>query len=137
VTERTACGLFALLVLAYITVFVWFSPLTLQDYPNHLARAYVIAALREHWSGVRFGIYAALIVFTYLTHLAAIAFIAAALGVSAVWRIVLKNRALTARSIFSYPSSVCLPGTSSWRCHIGSLAISLPSKTIGVRSRRR
>jgi hypothetical protein len=178
-------GLFALVVLAYIAVFVWFSPLLLQDYPNHLARAFVMAdllfrhgadfgqsyrfhfmltpyvagdllltlvvyltgvkaagviwviltflslpaavyvylralrastevtllmlfvslylstdtffvmgflefklsialtlvalaqveLLRQQWSGVRFGIFAALIVFTYLTHLAAIAFI--------------------------------------------------------------
>lgn len=198
---RTARGLFALVVLAYITVFIWFSPLTLQDYPNHLARGYVMAdllfrhgaqfgqtyrfhflltpylsgdlllaalvyvtganaasaiwaivtflslpaavyaylrvtrvstevmllmlfisvylstdtffvkgflefrlsisltlvalalveLLRRQWSGVRFGIYAALIVFTYLTHLAAIAFIAAALGVAALWRIVFRK----------------------------------------------
>jgi hypothetical protein len=201
VTTRTACGLFALVVLSYIGAFIWFSPLTLQDYPNHLARAYVIAdllfqhgaqfgqsyqfhflwtpyvsgdlllaaltyvtgpnaasaiwaivtflslpaavyaylrvmrvstevmllmlfislylstdtffvkgflefrlsvaltlvalalieLLRQQWSGVRLGIYAALIVFTYLTHLAAIAFIAAALGVSAIWRIGLRT----------------------------------------------
>jgi hypothetical protein len=198
VTTRTA-RLFALVVLAYIAVFAWFSPLLLQDYPNHLARAVVMAdllfrhgaefgqsfqfhflltpyvsgdlvlaplvyltgvkaaaaiwailtfvslpaalyaylrvrrasaevtllmlfislylstdtfflmgffefklsialtlvalamveLLRQQWSGARFGIFAALVVLTYLTHLAAIAFIGAAVGVSAVWRAVL------------------------------------------------
>jgi hypothetical protein len=198
-TTATARGLFALVVLAYIAVFLWFSPLLLQDYPNHLTRAFVTAdllfrhrtefgqgyrfhflltpylsgdllltslvqvagikaaaaiwaivtflslpgavyvylrasrastevtllmlfislylstdtffvmgffefklsialvlvalamveSLRRGWSGTRFGIFAALIVLTYLTHLAAIVFIAVAIGTSAVWRIVL------------------------------------------------
>lgn len=198
-TTGTARGLFALAVLAYLAVFVWFSPLPLQDYPNHLARAFVMSdllfrhgaefgqsfrfhllltpylsgdllltplvyligvkatavtwailtflslpaaayvylramrastevmllmlfislylstdtffvmgffefklsialtlvvlavveLLRQQWSGVRFGMYAALLVLTYLTHLAAIAFIAAVLGVSALWRVIL------------------------------------------------
>ena len=44
-TTRAARGLFALAVLAYIAVLLWFSPLLLQDYPNHLARAQILADL--------------------------------------------------------------------------------------------
>ena len=219
-TTRAACGLFALVVLAYITVFAWFSPLTLQDYPNHLARAYVMAdllfqhgaqfgqsyqfhflwtpyvsgdlllaaltyatgpnaasaiwaivtflslpaavyaylrvmrvstevmllmlfislylstdtffvkgflefrlsvaltlvalalvqLLRQQWSGVRFGIYAALIVLAYLTHLAAIAFIAAALGGSALWRIGLRKSRID-REIYLF---IPIMGVLAW-----------------------
>jgi hypothetical protein len=216
-TTGTARGLFALVVLAYIAVFVWFSPLPLQDSPNHLARAvvmsdllfrhgadfgqsyrfhflltpyvagdmlmtplvYLIGAqaagviwtiltflslpaavyvylramrasnevtllmlfislylstdtffamgffefklsialtlvalalvelLRQQWSGVRFGIFAALIVLTYLTHLAAIAFIAAALGVSALWRIMLGKSRID-REIYLFIPIICV-----------------------------
>ena len=45
----------------------------------------LVELLRQQWSGARFGMFAALIVLTYLTHLAAIVFIAAALGISALW----------------------------------------------------
>jgi hypothetical protein len=217
VTTRTARGLFALVVLAYIAVFVWFSPLLLQDFPNHLARALVMAdllfrhgadfgqsfqfhllwvpyvsgdlvltsllqvagvkaaaaiwpvlaflslpaaayaylramrastevtllmlfislylstdtffvmgflefklsialtlvvlamveLLRQQWSGARFGIFAALIVFTYLTHLAAIAFIAAAVGASAVWRIGLRKSRID-REIYLFIPIICV-----------------------------
>jgi hypothetical protein len=217
VTTGTARGLFALVVLAYIAVFLWFSPLPLQDYPNHLARAFVMAdllfrhgaefgqsyrfhllltpyvsgdllltplvyltgvkaagviwailtflslpaavyvylralrastevtllmlfislylstdtffvmgffefklsialtlvalalieSLRQQWSGIRFGIFAALIVFTYLTHLAAIAFIAAALGVSALWRVGFRKSSID-REIYLFIPIICV-----------------------------
>jgi hypothetical protein len=217
VTTGTARGLFALVVLAYIVVFLWFSPLPLQDYPNHLARAFVMSdllfrhgaefgqsyrfhllltpyvsgdllltplvyltgvkaagviwailtflslpaavyvylralrassevtllmlfislylstdtffvmgffefklsialtlvalalveLLRQQWSGVRFGIFAALIVFTYLTHLAAIAFIAAALGLSALWRVGFRNSRIE-REIYLFIPIICV-----------------------------
>jgi hypothetical protein len=217
VRTGTIRGLFALVVLAYIAVFVWFSPLQLQDYPNHLARAFVMAdllfrhgadfgqsyrfhfmltpyvagdllltllvyvagvkavgviwviltflslpaavyvylralrastevtllmlfislylstdtffvmgflefklsialtlvalalveLLRQQWSGARFGIFAALIVFTYLTHLAAIVFIAAALGVSALWRVMLGKSRID-REIYLFIPIICV-----------------------------
>jgi len=44
-TTRTARGLLVLVVLAYIALFCQFSPLLVQDYPNHLARATVMADL--------------------------------------------------------------------------------------------
>ena len=51
---RSASVLFALAALAYVGVIVWFSPLPLQDVPNHLARANVMADLLfQH--GVEFG----------------------------------------------------------------------------------
>jgi hypothetical protein len=54
VTVRTASTIFGLAVLAYIIVFVWFSPLLLQDLPNHLARSLIMAdLLYDH--GQRFG----------------------------------------------------------------------------------
>jgi hypothetical protein len=217
VTTRTAYGLFALVVLAYIAVLSWFSPLLLQDFPNHLTRALVMAdlmfrhgtefgqsyrvhllpipyvsgdlaltslvqvaginvaaaiwavlaflclpaavyaylralrastevtvlmlfislylstdtffvmgffefklsialmlvalamveLLRQQWSGVRFGIFAALIVLTYLTHLAAIVFIAAAVGASAVWRIVL-GKSPVDREVYLFIPIACV-----------------------------
>jgi hypothetical protein len=217
VTARTACGLFALAVLAYLGVFLWFSPLPLQDYPNHLARAVIMAdllfrhgaefgqgyqfhflltpyllgdlllaalvylsgvgvaaviwailtflsapaavyvylratrastevtvlmlfvslylstdtffvmgffefrlsialalvalalveLLRQQWSGARYGMFVALIVLTYLTHLAAIAFIAAALGVSALWRVALRKSRID-REIYLFIPIVCV-----------------------------
>jgi hypothetical protein len=217
VTAGTARSLFALVVLAYIAVILWCSPLPLQDYPNHLARAFVMAdllfrhgaefgqsyrfhfllmpylagdllltplvylagvkaaaaiwailvflslpaavyaylramrastevtllmlfislylstdtffmmgffefklsialtlvalalveLLRQQWSGARFGLFAALIVLTYLTHLAAIAFIAAALGVSALWRIVLGKSRID-REIYLFIPIICV-----------------------------
>jgi hypothetical protein len=216
-TTRAARGLFALAVLAYIAVLLWFSPLLLQDYPNHLARAQILAdllfrhgaefgqsfrfhllltpyisgdlvlsslvqvagfkaaaaiwailtflslpaavyaylrtrgastevtllvlfislylstdtffvmgffefklsialvlvalamveLLRQRWSGVRFGMFAALIVLTYLTHLAAIAFIAAAIGASAVWRVGLRKSRID-REIYLFIPIVCV-----------------------------
>jgi len=216
-TTGTARGLFALVVLAYLGVFLWFSPLLAQDYPNHLARAQILAdllfqhgaefgqsfrfhllwipyvsgdlvlatlvqlagikaaaaiwailvfvslpaavcaylrargtsgeitllmlfislylstdtffvmgffefklsialtlvalamveSLRQQWSGARFGIFAALIVLTYLTHLAAIAFIAMAIGASALWRVVL-GKARIDREIFLLVPIFCV-----------------------------
>jgi hypothetical protein len=44
-TDRTARGLLALVVLAYIAVFLRFPPLDIQDCPNHLARALVMEDL--------------------------------------------------------------------------------------------
>ena len=216
-TTRTACGLFALVVLAYIAVFLWFSPLLVQDFPNHLTRALVMAdllfrhggefgqsfrlhllpvpyvsgdlvltslvqvvgvkaaaaiwvilafvslpaavyvylratrastevtllmlfislylstdtfflmgffefklsialtlvalamveQLRQEWSVVRFGIFAALIVLTYFTHLAAIVFIAAAVGASAVWRIGFRKSPID-REIYLFIPIICV-----------------------------
>jgi hypothetical protein len=216
-TTRAASGLFALAVLAYIAVLLWFSPLLLQDYPNHLARAQILAdllfrhgaefgqsfrfhllltpyisgdlvlsslvqvagfkaaaaiwailtflslpaavyaylrargastevtllmlfislylstdtffvmgffefklsvalvlvalamveLLRQRWSGVRFGMFAALIVLTYLTHLAAIAFIAATVGASAVWRVGFRKSRID-REIYLFIPIVCV-----------------------------
>jgi len=216
-TTGTARGLFALVVLAYIGIFLWFSPLLVQDYPNHLARAQVLAdllfrhgadfgqsfrfhllltpyvsgdlllaslvqavgikaaaaiwtlfaflslpaavyaylrargapaevrllmlfvslylstdtffvmgffefklsialtlvalamveLLRQQWSGARFGIFAALIVLTYLTHLAAIVFIAAAIASSALWRAVLGKSRID-RDIFLLTPIICV-----------------------------
>lgn len=216
-TTRAAGGLFALAVLAYLGVFLWFSPLPLQDFPNHLARASVMAdllfrhgaefgqsyqfhflltpyvagdlllaalvyvsgvqataviwailtflslpaaayaylramrastevtvsmlfvslylstdtffvmgflefklsialtlvalalveLLRREWSGVRYGMFVALIVIAYLTHLAAIAFIAAALGTAALWRVVLGKSRID-REIYLFIPIVCV-----------------------------
>ena len=44
----------AIIMLAYVCVFVWLSPLLQQDYPNHLARAVVIGDLVFH-DGSQFG----------------------------------------------------------------------------------
>jgi hypothetical protein len=216
-STRAACGLFALAVLAYIAVLLWFSPLVLQDYPNHLARAQILAdllfrhgaefgqsfqfhllltpyisgdlvlasiaqvaginataaiwviltflslpagvyaylrargasaevtmlmlfislylstdtffvmgffefklsialmlvtlamveLLRQQWSSARFGMFAALIVLTYLTHLAAIVFIAAAVGAAAVWRVGFRKSRVD-REIFLFIPIVCV-----------------------------
>jgi hypothetical protein len=199
--ERTARGILALAVLSYIAVLVWFSPLDVQDYPNHLARALImedlifqhgaefgqiyqfhflftpyvlgdlllatvvhlfginaaaiiwmlltflslplslfaylrarqtsaevtilmllislylstdtffimgftefrlsialvfvalalVELLRRQWSAGRYLAFAVIVVSTYLTHLAAIAFIAAAMGAAAVWRALLRK----------------------------------------------
>ncbi len=51
---KGACGLLALAVLSYIAVLVWFSPLDVQDYPNHLARALIMEDLIFH-DGAEFG----------------------------------------------------------------------------------
>jgi hypothetical protein len=67
----------------------------------------LVELLRQQWSGARFGIFAALIVLAYLTHLAAIAFIAAALGVSAVWRIVLGKSRID-REIYLFIPIICV-----------------------------
>lgn len=44
----------AALVATYVAVLAWYSPLTAQDLPNHLARGYVMADLMFH-QGVIFG----------------------------------------------------------------------------------
>ena len=50
----TARNVLLLAVLSYVGVIAWFSPLVLQDYPNHLARALVMEDLVFH-HGVEFG----------------------------------------------------------------------------------
>jgi hypothetical protein len=212
-TERTARGLLALVVLAYIAVFLRFPPLDVQDYPNHLARALVmedlifrhgaefgqsyqfhflftpyvlgdlllagliqlagfkaaasiwviltflslpaslfmylrarqtsaevtvlmlfislylstdtffvlgflefrlsialvlvalalVELLRRRWSVANYVIFAAVVVTAYLTHLAAIAFIATAAGVSAVWRIILGKSRIDREALLMIP----------------------------------
>jgi hypothetical protein len=52
--DRAARGILALAVLSYIAVLVWFSPLDVQDYPNHLARALIMEDLIFH-QGAEFG----------------------------------------------------------------------------------
>jgi hypothetical protein len=51
---KFAWPIVAAIMLAYICVFTWLSPLLLQDNPNHLARAVVIADLAFH-GGRQFG----------------------------------------------------------------------------------
>jgi hypothetical protein len=52
--KRLLWGILALLSVAYVVAFAAFAPLTLQDYPNHLARAWVLSDLIFH-HGARFG----------------------------------------------------------------------------------
>jgi len=53
-THGTARSILLLAVLSYIGVIAWFSPLVIQDYPNHLARALIMADLMfQH--GAEFG----------------------------------------------------------------------------------
>ena len=47
-------GMAVLSIAAYVVAFAWLSPLSLQDYPNHLARVSVMADLLFH-HGARFG----------------------------------------------------------------------------------
>jgi len=88
-TEVTLLMLFISLYLSTDTFFV----MGFFEFRLSIALVLVTLAavewLREQWSGARFAIFAALIALTYLTHLAAIVFIGAAVGVSAVWRIAL------------------------------------------------
>ncbi len=42
------------ILLAYAGVLIWLSPLALQDYPNHLARVFVLSDLIFH-HGAHFG----------------------------------------------------------------------------------
>jgi hypothetical protein len=44
----------AILMTAYVVIFAWFSAFSLQDYPNHLARAVAMSDLMFH-GGARFG----------------------------------------------------------------------------------
>jgi hypothetical protein len=53
-TLRTARGALLLAVLMYVGVIAWFTPLVVQDYPNHLARALVMEDLIFH-HGAQFG----------------------------------------------------------------------------------
>jgi hypothetical protein len=53
-TARVAWRLAAVFALAYVVVLGWLSPLSLQDYPNHLARALVMSDLLFH-HGAHFG----------------------------------------------------------------------------------
>jgi hypothetical protein len=219
-SDRGARGILALAVLSYIAVFVWFSPLDVQDYPNHLARALVmedlifhdgaefgqtyqfhflflpyvlgdlllatlvhlvgfsasaiiwmlltflslplsvfaylrarqtstevtilmllislylstdtfftmgftefrlsialvfvalalVEMLRRQWSAVSYLAFAVIVVSTYLTHLAAIAFIAAAIGASAVWRVLLRKARMGQEVLLLVP----LVGVMAW-----------------------
>jgi hypothetical protein len=54
ISSRIGWAVGAIFAAAYICVFVWYSPLLLQDYPNHLARAVVIDDLLFH-GGSQFG----------------------------------------------------------------------------------
>ncbi|MBS0419053.1 MAG: hypothetical protein JSR66_15175 [Proteobacteria bacterium] len=53
-TYGTARNILLLAVLLYIGVIAWFSPLVIQDYPNHLARGLIMADLIFH-HGAEFG----------------------------------------------------------------------------------
>jgi hypothetical protein len=53
-STRVLWGLAALLLTAYAIAFAWLSPLLLQDYPNHLARTWVMSDLVFH-HGAQFG----------------------------------------------------------------------------------
>lgn len=53
-TLRTARGVLLLAVLMYLGVIAWFTPLVIQDYPNHLARALIMEDLIFH-HGAQFG----------------------------------------------------------------------------------
>ena len=53
-TSRTARSVLLLAVLMYVGVIAWFTPLVIQDYPNHLARALVMDDLIFH-HGAQFG----------------------------------------------------------------------------------
>jgi hypothetical protein len=53
-TTGTARNFLLLAVLLYVGVIAWFSPLVIQDYPNHLARALIMDDLLFH-HGAAFG----------------------------------------------------------------------------------
>ena len=53
-THGTARNILLLAVLSYIGVIAWFSPLVIQDYPNHLARGLIMEDLIFH-HGAEFG----------------------------------------------------------------------------------
>ena len=53
-TQGTARNVLLLAVLLYVGVIAWFSPLVIQDYPNHLARAVIMDDLIYH-HGAEFG----------------------------------------------------------------------------------
>ena len=53
-TLRTARSVLLLAVLMYVGVIAWFTPLVIQDYPNHLARARIMEDLIFH-HGAQFG----------------------------------------------------------------------------------
>jgi hypothetical protein len=53
-TTGTARSALLLAVLSYVGVIAWFSPLVIQDYPNHLARALILEDLIFH-HGAQFG----------------------------------------------------------------------------------
>jgi hypothetical protein len=53
-TLRTARSALLLAVLMYLGVIAWFTPLVIQDYPNHLARARIMEDLIFH-HGAQFG----------------------------------------------------------------------------------
>ena len=51
-TNGTARNFLLLAVLLYMGVIAWFSPLVIQDYPNHLARALIMEDLLFHHGAV-------------------------------------------------------------------------------------
>jgi hypothetical protein len=51
-TTGTARNFLLLAVLLYMAVIAWFSPLVIQDYPNHLARALIMEDLLFHHGAV-------------------------------------------------------------------------------------
>jgi hypothetical protein len=53
-TQSTARNILLPAVLSYIGVIAWFAPLVIQDYPNHLARALIMAD-RIFQHGAEFG----------------------------------------------------------------------------------
>jgi hypothetical protein len=79
----------------------------------------VIELLRERWSATYFALFVFLIVATYLVHLAAVVFIGALSGVSALWRIS-QGRSRAAREAMLLVPIVCillwhLLGASTYR----------------------
>ena len=63
----------------------------------------LVELLRRRWSVANYVIFAAVVVTAYLTHLAAVAFIATAAGVSAVWRIVLGKSRIDREALLMIP----------------------------------
>jgi len=53
-TKRAARSVLLLAALLYVGIIAWFSPLVIQDYPNHLARALIMEDLIFH-DGAQFG----------------------------------------------------------------------------------
>jgi hypothetical protein len=63
----------------------------------------LVEVLRRRWSVVSFAGYALVVVSTYLVHLAAVAFIAVAVGASGLWRIVLRKSRFDREALLMSP----------------------------------